>query len=194
MKIRILALVLAACLVLGGCGAKTVIQEENAAATLQEVTGDWHLDGDYTQEKSGMSLEDFYGAVWQDENILQFRQDGTMYYKAGMCYGNGKYRITERGIRVEFAGEEDEDDAGFTLLILERDDGLRIGMDQYGDGTYVYWSTGSSYEKAYFNFGDGCVPGAGGLRIVLRGSDPAYGTGNSAGGHPAYPAGYRTDD
>ena len=50
MKYRILALLLVFCLVLGACGAKEVIQEENAVASLEEVAGDWHLDDAYTQK------------------------------------------------------------------------------------------------------------------------------------------------
>ena len=143
MRYRILALLLAACLVFCGCGqtmeTTDTAETENGVVAKSELVGQWHLDGAYTQEKSGMSLEDFYGAVWEDENILQFEEDGSMYYKAGICYGSGKYTVTEKGVRVEFAGEEDEDDAGFTLLIVDKTDVLRIGMDQYGDGNYVYW-------------------------------------------------------
>ena len=112
---------------------------ENAPITLAQLQGDWHLDGDYTEKTTGMSLEDFYGALWEEENILNFAEDGTTYYIAGICYGNGKYRVTENGILVEYAGEEDEDDAGFNLLTVERGDVLRIGMDQYGDGNLVWW-------------------------------------------------------
>lgn len=139
MKFRVLVLALAACLLLGACGAKETIQEENAVASLEELKGQWELDEEYTLEKTGMSLEDFYGALWEEEDILELKADGTVRYKAGICYGNGTYRITDQGIRVEFAGDEDEDDAGTTLLIVERGDELRIGMDQYGDGNYVYW-------------------------------------------------------
>ena len=112
---------------------------ENGPISMEELLGEWHLDGDYTKEKSGMSLEDFYGALWEEEEFLQFNEDGTVRYKAGICYGNGVFSITENGVMVAYAGDEDEDDAGFNLLTVEQGDVLRIGMDQYGDGNYVYW-------------------------------------------------------
>ena len=138
----IFALVLALCLVLIGCGkAETAgpAVAENAPITLEELLGDWRLDGAYTQEKTGKTLEDIYGALWQEEDIMRFSADASMYYKAGICYGNGTYSLTEKGVMVVYAGDEDEDDAGFNLLLVDRGDKLRIAMDQYGDGSYVYW-------------------------------------------------------
>lgn len=142
MKFRILALILALCLVLVGCGEaepKGPTVEENAPISLEELLGEWHLDGEYTQEKTGKTLEDIYGALWTEEDIMKFSADATVYYKAGNCFGNGVYSVLERGVMVEFAGDEDEDDVGFNLLLVERSDKLRIAMDQYGDGGYVYW-------------------------------------------------------
>ena len=171
MKVRMLFVVLVMGLLLCSCGTKETAPEtepatvpvtepaadaitesvpesepvpsvENGPISAEELLGVWHLDGDYTKEKTGKTLEDIYGALWEEEDVLEFSADGTMYYKAGICYGNGIYSITERGVLAEYAGEEDEDDAGFNLLIVERSDVLRIGMDQYGDGTYVYWVKG----------------------------------------------------
>ena len=168
MKVRILILTLVACLLLCSCGAKesapatepatTPSTEpatepatqpatkptlppsvENGPISMEELLGEWHLDGEYTKEKTGMTLEDFYGALWEDEEFLKFDEDGTTRYRAGICYGNGVYSITEKGVMMAYAGDEDEDDAGFNLLIVDRGDVLRIGMDQYGDGNYVYW-------------------------------------------------------
>ena len=210
MKYRILTLALALCLVLVGCGKaepKGPTVAENAPISLEELLGDWHLDGEYTQEKTGKTLEDIYGALWEEEDILQFSEDGRMYYKAGICYGNGTYNVTEKGVMVEFAGDEDEDDAGYNLLLVERSDKLRIVMDQYGDGTDVYWvkkysetigegldppfsSEGERYEIQMADFDPDGLYAAQRLQSVHGRGDPSHGAADAASAcHRAcYPA------
>ena len=92
-----------------------------------------------THREHPASIQELSEALWQEEDIMRFSADASMYYKAGICYGNGTYSLTEKGVMVVYAGDEDEDDAGFNLLLVDRGDKLRIAMDQYGDGSYVYW-------------------------------------------------------
>lgn len=106
--------------------------------TVQDLIGDWEVDAEYTMDINNMSMWDFYGTSFsRSGNLMSFRSDGSYRYYVAWCYGNGTYELQNGAISINLS--EGDPIEGVAKLIVTFDGKLRIGLDQLGDGKYVYW-------------------------------------------------------
>lgn len=115
------------------------IVEDNNSLTIENLSGDWTLDSEYTMNVNNKSIMDFYGTSFNGSNPkMTFSSDGSFQYYIAWCYGNGTFELQNDEIITNIS--EGDPLQGEQTLIITTDNGItRIGLDQYGDGSYVFW-------------------------------------------------------
>ena len=106
--------------------------------TESKIMGTWSLDAEYTLQKSGVSPRDLYGSAISYGAGMTFSGDGTFSYYAGSCYGEGRFTMNGKELRVTLS--KGDPDLENNVLLVDEGDVLRIGLDQYGDGTIIWWT------------------------------------------------------
>ena len=86
-----------------------------------------------------MSMTDLYGTSFSDSNPkMVFNDDGSFTYYAAWCYGNGNYSLNSETIRLDlYDGDPVQ---GTTELQVYSDGVKRIGLDQFNNGTIIFWT------------------------------------------------------
>lgn len=112
---------------------------ETVSVTEEDILGEWVIDTEYTAAYSNVSMWDIYGSSFSGgENKMTFGADGAYQYYVGWCYGNGTFQIENGEIIAQLT---DGDPIQGTLKLMVMKDGvLRIALDQYEDGTLVFWT------------------------------------------------------
>lgn len=85
------------------------------------------------------SIMDFYGTSFNGSNPkMTFSSDGSFQYYIAWCYGNGTFELQNDEIITNIS--DGDPLQGEQILIITTDNGItRIGLDQYGDGSYIFW-------------------------------------------------------
>lgn len=113
--------------------------EVQTLITQEELLGEWSLDTEYTMNYNNMSMTDLYGTSFSDSNPkMVFNDDGSFTYYAAWCYGNGNYSLNSETIRLDlYDGDPVQ---GTTELQVYSDGVKRIGLDQFNNGTIIFWT------------------------------------------------------
>jgi len=112
----------------------------SAQISITELLGDWTIDTEYTHINSNKSLFDLYGSSVSDSTPkMNFGFDGSFEYTVGWCYGKGSYILHESAITVTLDEGDPPFTNGFTIQICSEEGIDRLAMDQYENGTLVFW-------------------------------------------------------
>ena len=110
---------------------------DSAVITEADLLGEWTVDTEYTMDYNNMSMWDFYGSSFSDSgHSMKFGTDGSFEYYVAWCYGDGTYNLNGDTIQVDIIGDPLE---GEYELVVTSDGQVRIGLDQYGDGSLIFW-------------------------------------------------------
>lgn len=122
---------------------KSSVEESNSGNdntfTLESLLGDWTLDSDYTMSVNSKSIMYFYGTSFHGSNHkMTFNSDGSFQYYIAWCYGNGTFDLQNNELIVNI--DDGDPLQGKQKLIITNDNGVvRIGINQYEDGNYIFW-------------------------------------------------------
>lgn len=117
---------------------ESIVEDDNSL-TIENLSGDWTLDSEYTMNVNNKSIMDFYGTSFNGSNPkMTFSSDGSFQYYIAWCYGNGTFELQNDEIITNIS--DGDPLQGEQTLIITTDNGItRIGLDQYGDGSYIFW-------------------------------------------------------
>lgn len=120
--------------------------------TAQDLVGDWILDPDFTMATNSQSMTAIYGSIINDSKPqMTFHADGSFEYYVSWCYGSGSYDL--QGDTLFLTVDEGEPAKDLTATIFTADGEQYIALDQFGDGTLVFWSRADeSASSAYASF------------------------------------------
>lgn len=69
---------------------------------------------------------------------MTFNSDGSFQYYIAWCYGNGTFDLQNNELIVNI--DDGDPLQGKQKLIITNDNGVvRIGINQYEDGNYIFW-------------------------------------------------------
>lgn len=126
---------------------------ENDSDTITEgdLLGEWVVDEEYTMAFNDMSMWDLYGTSFSDSgNKMTFASDGSFSYYVAWCYGNGSFELRSGEIAVNL--DDAEPIQGAMRLKVMTDGVTRIALDQYGDGSLVFWVRSNGAQTAAVSY------------------------------------------
>lgn len=118
---------------------EALADENQVSITQEELLGEWSLDTEYTMNYNNMSMTDLYGTSFSDSNPkMVFNDDGSFTYYAAWCYGNGNFALNGKTINLDlYDGDPIQ---GTTELQVYSDGVKRISLDQFNNGTIIFWT------------------------------------------------------